>query len=92
MRTRPRPARLVLLRNEHWDPVRGAYATREGVRVDNLRVLLVDDVLTAGATLDACSKALKKAGAKAVPGLTVARVVTRLAPSIPASVLVEVAG
>jgi len=78
MRTKPRPARLVLSRKEHWDSVRGAYATREGVRVDNLRVLLIDDVLTTGATLDACSRALKKAGAKAVLGLTVARVVTGL--------------
>jgi ComF family protein len=83
MRTKPRPARLVLSRKEHWDSVRGAYATREGVRVDNLRVLLVDDVLTTGATLDACSRALKKAGAASVLGLTVARVVTGLAPSNP---------
>ncbi|MGD0545396.1 MAG: ComF family protein [Candidatus Acidiferrales bacterium] len=81
MRTKPRPARLVLSRKEHWDSVRGAYATREGVRVDNLRVLLVDDVLTTGATLDSCSRALKRAGAKAVLGLTVARVVTGWPPS-----------
>ena len=74
VRTRPRPAQLVLSRSEHWKSVRGAYATREGGRVDNLRVLLVDDVLTTGATLDACARALKKAGAAAVLGLTVARV------------------
>jgi predicted amidophosphoribosyltransferase len=83
MRTKPRPARLVLSRKEHWDSVRGAYATREGVRVDKLRVLLVDDVLTTGATLDACSRALKQAGAASVLGLTVARVVTGLPPSNP---------
>jgi predicted amidophosphoribosyltransferase len=76
-----RPARLVLSRKEHRDSRRGAYATREGVRVDNLRVLLIDDVLTTGATLDACSRSLKKAGARAVLGLTVARVVTGLPPS-----------
>jgi competence protein ComFC len=74
MRTKPRPPQLVLSRTEHWKSVRGAYATREGLRVDNLRVLLVDDVLTTGATLDACARALKKAGAAAVFGLTVARV------------------
>jgi ComF family protein len=73
-RMRPRPAQLVLSRTEHWKSVRGAYATREGLKVDNLRVLLVDDVLTTGATLDACARALKKAGAAAVLGLTVARV------------------
>jgi ComF family protein len=77
MRTRPRPARLVLSRKEHWDSVRGAYATRAGLRVDKLRVLLVDDVMTTGATLDACARALKKAGAASVLGLTVARVVPR---------------
>jgi ComF family protein len=68
VRTKPRPPRLVLSRSEHWKSVRGAYATREGARVDKLRILLVDDVLTTGATLDACSRALKKAGAAAFWG------------------------
>lgn len=75
VRTKPRPAQLILSRTERWSSVRGAYATSERARVDNLRILLVDDVLTTGATLDACSRALKKAGAKAVFALTVARVV-----------------
>lgn len=83
-RTRPRPPQLVLSRTEHWKSVRGAYATREGLPVDNLRVLLVDDVLTTGATLDACARALKKAGAAQVLALTVARV--RSAPVITGSV------
>jgi ComF family protein len=80
MRTKPRPARLVLSRKEHWESVRGAYATRKGLRVDKLRVLLVDDVMTTGATLDACSRALKNAGAASVAALTVARVVGGLGP------------
>jgi ComF family protein len=83
MRTKPRPARLVLTRKEHWDSVRGAYATRKGLRVDKLRVLLLDDVLTTGATLDSCARALKKAGAAAVMGLTVARVVPGWSPTGP---------
>jgi competence protein ComFC len=78
-RTKPRPARLVLSRKEHWESVRGAYATREGLRVDKLRVLLVDDVMTTGATLDSCATALKRAGASAVLGITVARVVPGVA-------------
>ena len=86
MRTKPRPPQLVLSRTEHWKSVRGAYATREGLRVDNLRVLLVDDVLTTGATLDACSRALKKAGAAAVFGVTVARVVSGTPPQGPTQV------
>jgi ComF family protein len=75
VRTRPRPPQLVLSRSERWKSVRGAYATREGTRVDKARVLLIDDVFTTGATLDACARTLRKAGAAEVIGLTVARVV-----------------
>jgi ComF family protein len=74
VRTKPRPPQLVLSRTEHWKSVRGAYAIGPRVKVDNLRVLLVDDVLTTGATLDAGARVLKKAGAAAVLGLTVGRV------------------
>lgn len=73
MRTRPRPNKQVLSLEERWESVRGAFATRPGSQVDNKRVLLVDDVLTTGATLDACARALLESGAKSVLGLTVAR-------------------
>jgi competence protein ComFC len=73
VRTRPRPDKHVLSLEERWESVRGAFATRPGSQVDNLRVLLVDDVMTTGATLDACARALRDAGAKSVLGLTVAR-------------------
>ncbi len=85
IRTKPRPPQLVLSRTEHWKSVRGAYATRKGMKIDNLRVLLVDDVLTTGATFDACSRALKKAGASAVFGLTVGRVRSGVTASMPAT-------
>jgi predicted amidophosphoribosyltransferase len=37
------------------------------------RVLLIDDVMTTGATLSECSKVLKRAGVKEVNTLTLAR-------------------
>jgi competence protein ComFC len=73
VRTRPRPEKLRMTRRERWDTVKGAYVAREGIRVDKLHILLVDDVMTTGATLDACSRALRKAGAARVTALTVAR-------------------
>ncbi len=76
-RTKPRTPRLVLSRSEHCESVRGAYAMREGSRVDKLRILLIDDVMTIGATLDACSRALLAAGAAEVIALTVARAIPR---------------
>jgi competence protein ComFC len=81
VRTRARPDKQVLSLEERWESVRGAFATRPGSQVDNLRVLLVDDVLTTGATLDACARALRDAGAKSVIGLTVARAIRNPLPS-----------
>ncbi len=81
VRTRARPDKRILSLEERWESVRGAFATCPGSQVDNLRVLLVDDVLTTGATLDACARALQEAGAKSVIGLTVARAVTNPLPS-----------
>lgn len=52
----------------------GAIAVRYPGRVAGRRVLLVDDVLTSGATADACAAALLAAGAAAVDVLAAARV------------------
>ncbi|HEY6946470.1 MAG TPA: ComF family protein [Candidatus Acidoferrum sp.] len=80
MRTKARPNKRILTLGERWESVRGAFATHPGSQVDNLRVLLVDDVLTTGATLDACARALREAGAKSVVALTVARAVRNPLP------------
>jgi predicted amidophosphoribosyltransferase len=55
--------------------VLGAFKVPDPARVAGRRVLLVDDVLTTGATVEACARALKRAGAKRVHVLALARVV-----------------
>lgn len=57
--------------------VRGAFKVADGrlAAVKGRTVLVVDDVYTTGATLNACAKALKRAGAERVLALTLARVV-----------------
>jgi ComF family protein len=56
--------------------VAGAFSTRPGRlrSIEGRRVLLIDDVLTTGATAEACARALKAAGASAVDVAVIARV------------------
>ncbi len=55
--------------------VRGAFAVTQPSRIANRSVLLVDDVMTTGATLDECAHTLLAAGARRVDVLTLARAV-----------------
>ena len=55
--------------------VRDVFSIKREDKVKGKRVLLIDDVLTTGATLRECGKCLKKAGAKSVDTLTVGRVI-----------------
>jgi len=65
-RTRGGPHQLGLSYTERADNVRGAFAVREGVRIHQARVLLIDDVRTTGATIEECAKVLLRAGAAEV--------------------------
>ncbi len=57
---------------ERRSNVAGVFACRDD-RLRDKQVLLIDDVSTSGATLDACAAALKAAGATSVWGLVLAR-------------------
>jgi len=52
--------------------IAGAFVISRPEMVHNKHIMIVDDIITTGITLDECAKVLKKAGAASVHGLTVA--------------------
>jgi ComF family protein len=64
-----------LSRKERWRNMRGAFAVRKPETVQEKRILLVDDVFTTGATVNACAQVLMDVGAASVDVLTLARAV-----------------
>lgn len=60
-----------LTRSQRRVNLAGAYRA-DKAEVEGKKILLIDDVITTGATMDSCAKALKKAGAVSVVGLSVA--------------------
>ena len=76
-RIRATPSQGGLKRNQRFDNVRGAIAVRphRAALVPGSRILVVDDVFTTGATVEACARVLKRAGAGSVDVVTLARVV-----------------
>lgn len=75
-RTRPTRAQAELGRKDRLHNVRHAFSVPAWARarVAGCRVLVVDDVMTTGATLHFCSLALRKAGAAQVDAVVLARV------------------
>lgn len=64
-----------LNRNERIENVKKAFYVKNSHLLTDKTVLLIDDVITTGSTLNACAKVLKKNGALAVYGATVSTVV-----------------
>lgn len=72
-RVRDTGSQTKLGREARLKNVAGAFICKNPARVRGKTILLIDDVCTTGATLEACAIALKQAGAKRVFGFTYAR-------------------
>jgi ComF family protein len=76
-RVRATPQQVGLSKSERAANVQGAFRVDPAARAEIARrhVVLVDDVLTSGATVDSCARVLLRAGARQVDVVTFARVV-----------------
>lgn len=59
---------------ERKENVFAAFELLKNTQIEGKTILLIDDVMTTGATMNACAKALREGGAKQVNGLVFARV------------------
>ena len=73
VRTRATPPQVGRDRLRRFENVRGAFAWH-GSDLRGQSILVIDDVATTGATLDACASALREAGSGPVTGVSIARV------------------
>lgn len=76
IRTRRTAPQVGLTRQQRRDNVAGAFAVLHGrhAHISNANIVLIDDVITTGATAGACARALKKASAARVDVLSLALV------------------
>jgi ComF family protein len=72
-RTRETASQTGLTRKQRRENVRGAFAVIKAEKIRGRSILLVDDVMTTGTTVNECARVLLRAGAKEVFVATVAR-------------------
>ena len=73
LKTKKTKPQMKLKRRERLKNLKGVFVCDDKKLVAGKNILLVDDVMTTGATLDECAKVLRKAGARQVWGAVVAK-------------------
>lgn len=72
IKTKNTPSQVTLSGKERLNNLKGAFDVNKKYNIKDCTILLCDDVITTGSTLEECSRTLKKAGAKRVICATIA--------------------
>ena len=75
VRTRQTPPQTTLELKDRHSNVRNAFSARRRREIEDKALLLVDDVLTTGSTVNECAQTLRAAGARSIHVLALARTV-----------------
>lgn len=73
IKTKATPAQVELKKLERQENMKGVFQCPNREAISGKKVLLVDDVFTTGTTMEECALTLKRAGAKEVWGMVIAR-------------------
>lgn len=72
-KTSPTRSQTTLGRQDRKKNLRGTFALTRGATAAKMRILLVDDIYTTGCTVEECARVLRRAGARGVRVVTLAR-------------------
>ena len=75
VRSRKTKPQVEVTGKERLTNVKNAFSVKNSKLVKGKRIVLIDDIMTTGSTVKECAVVLKKAGAKSVDILTIARVI-----------------
>ena len=75
-KVRPTPPQSLLSRSERLINLADTFRLKRGVNIKDQSILMVDDIVTTGATIDECAKCLIQNGAKRVDFFSLAKAIT----------------
>jgi len=73
LKARPTVSQSGLTKHQRSANVKGVFKIKKTTNIKDKTILLIDDVFTTGSTINECSKVLRRAGARSVEALTLAR-------------------
>lgn len=73
IKVRDTEVQSTLTKTQRAENVKDAFFVTDNTKIEDKKIILIDDIYTTGSTVNECSKALKQAGAKEICVVTIAK-------------------